>query len=604
MHKLYRAIKDIRHMRIVPKLILGYILFIVIPFILFGFFFYQQMYNNFLIQHLSNKEKFVDQALSNLEIEISMIESSHPLFQNNNYLIEYLSGKYRTDWEMIYYYLKGISTTFSFVTSSNPVINTATIYKFNKSVLNLLPYIVDVEDYQSPVALDEIMKLSPSEGMWSYSSNASDVLPSINFTRKVYNDFYTQQLGFLQINISNHFLDQAYATIPEESVWTSLIDFDGQVVYAEEDLGFSHEDIIKLAQGAPKAGVKSFYVRDNKYLVHIIGISKLQLTIIEISEVGHLFQLPSNKDWWIAGGFLIICILSFFYFTVAASISNRLVRFSRHLKNIENMKLAVYSGRSGTDEIGFLIRSYNTMIVRMDGLKKDIHRSALIKKETEIKILQAQIKPHFLYNTLETLRMMAFVKNEMELAEVASSLGKLLRYSLSKSNDEATFDEELEHVRNYIEIHRVRMGKRLQFEWDVQSDLSGLHTPRFILQPIVENSILHGLSKIRRVGKITLSIHEDHDTILIRISDNGGGIPEQRLSDIREILAGSTETRKIVSIGIGIQNVNERIKSYFGGNSGISVESKINEGATFTILLDNVRIPQNKFEKGEDEVEA
>src|SRR5665647_187168 len=109
MHGLRSTFDGIRHMRIVPKLTLGYILLIVIPFTLFGFFFYRQMYDNLLVQYLVDKEKFMEQALTNMEIELSKIESIYPLFQNNDQLTEYLDGRYETDWEMIYNYGKTIS---------------------------------------------------------------------------------------------------------------------------------------------------------------------------------------------------------------------------------------------------------------------------------------------------------------------------------------------------------------------------------------------------------------------------------------------------------------------------------------------------------------
>lgn len=200
-------------------------------------------------------------------------------------------------------------------------------------------------------------------------------------------------------------------------------------------------------------------------------------------------------------------------------------------------------------------------------------------------MLQAQIKPHFIYNTLETMRMMALVKNQMDLAEVALSLGNFLRYSLAKNKDETTFLEELENVKNYVEIHKIRMGSRLQFEMEMQEELRDFYTPRFILQPFVENSILHGLGAIRGAGKISLIVRDSTDAVIIRVIDNGGGIPQEKLNKIQNMLLGDDLSPMLSTVGIGIYNVNERIKSYFGRNSGIRVESLVSEETVFEIRL-------------------
>jgi two-component system sensor histidine kinase YesM len=590
MHSLRNVIDGIRQMRIVPKLTLGYILLIVIPFTLFGFFFYRQMYDNLLVQYLADKEKFMEQALANMEIELSKIESIYPLFQNNDQLTEYLDGRYETDWEMIYNYGKTISPTFSFAYTSNPNVKNVMIYKTNPKVLSLEPDILNMDRYEGSASQDEIRMLRPNQGMWTTDTGIRGAIPSIYYTKKLFNDTYTRELGFLQIKMSNQLLQQVFNTLPGESVaWKSVLDQEGKFLYEEEVPGWSSAEMTNMAKRVPASGVNSYYVKKNQYLVHAVSLPKLQMTLLEVGKVGPILNLKEREGWSIAAGVLLLCFLSAFYFTIASSIAKRLVRFSRHLKHVDDPKLAIYSGKSGTDEIGFLIKAYNAMIRRIDELAQDIRLSDLMKKEAEIKMLQAQIKPHFLYNTLETMRMMALVKNETELAEVALSLGNLLRYSLAKNKDEATFYEELENVRNYIEIHRVRMGERLQFDMEVIGDLANVNTPRFILQPIIENSILHGLGRIRGKGIISLMVEDLPDRILIRITDNGGGIPEQQLAAIRETLAGGHSEMHPNATGIGLRNVNERIKSYFGGDSGIRVESRVGHGTVFEICLDKER---------------
>lgn len=586
MRRVKQFINVFREMRIVHKIIIGYILLIFIPFVLFGFFFYKQMYDNLLNQYLVDREKFIEHSLANLEIELFRTESVFPLFQNNDQLIEYLEGRYEWDWEMVYNYRKHIDPIFSFSQISNPLITNITTYKYNSEVLSLAPDIMDETLFSAPVDQNKIRMLSPNSDLWTYDTVQSDVLPSLYYTKKLYNDAYTQELGFVTFQLSNQLFKQFFNSLPVESeLWSAILNNEQQFIYKESVPGWTAAELENLKERVPVTGLSSFYAKENQYLVHAVNIPKLNLVILGIGSVESLINLRDDSGWTIVFGVLLLGILSLFYFTIASSFAKRLILFSRHLKRVDDPKLALYSSQSGADEIGFLITSYNAMIRRIDELTEDFHRSELLKKEAEIKMLQAQIKPHFIYNTLETMRMMALVKNQMDLAEVASSLGNFLRYSLAKNKDETTFLEELENVKNYVEIHKIRMGSRLQFEMEMQEELRDFYTPRFILQPIVENSILHGLGAIRGTGKISLIVRDSPDAVIIRVIDNGGGIPQEKLNKIQNMLSGDDLSPMPSTVGIGIYNVNERIKSYFGRNSGIRVESLVGEETVFEIRL-------------------
>jgi len=588
MNWLRRAIDNFRHMRIVPKFIIGYIVLIFIPFTMFGYFFYRQMYSNLLVQYQVDRAKLMEQSFASFGIELSKIESVFSLYQNNDQLLQYLDGYYLDDWEMVYNYRKGISPTFQFTTIGNPYIARATVYSLNEQVLSLEPDILTVANSGDVFQWSEYENIAPNEGIWTFHRSQNDHLPILNYTRKIYNDTYTRELGALQLEISHTVFHSLFQGMPtEQGTWNYIIDHSGNVFSNSASDEWSDSKLALLANRAPIAGVNSFYEDNNAYLVHVITIPELSATFIKISKTDQIITFKGSERWIVAGGILLMALLSIIYFMIASSLGRRLLRFMRHLKRVDNPKLAIYDGPSGMDELGFVINSYNAMIRRMDELTEDMHQTEMLKKEAEIKMLHAQIKPHFLYNTLETMRMMALVKNETDLAEVASSLGNLLRYSLVKNKDEATLSQELENVAHYIEIHKVRMGERLSFTMDISGDPAGYVTPRFILQPIVENSILHGIGKIRGKGLITLNVQDDQDAVVIKISDNGAGMTPEKLHAIRDILSsGHSEDD---SVGIGLRNVNERIKSFCGGKSGITVDSVVGEGTTFTITLEKGR---------------
>ena len=199
-------------------------------------------------------------------------------------------------------------------------------------------------------------------------------------------------------------------------------------------------------------------------------------------------------------------------------------------------------------------------------------------------MLQAQIQPHFLYNTLETMRMLARASGDSTVADMAYSLGDLLRYSLSKQ-DETTLQDELNNVKAYLSIHQIRMSD-LYYEIVPEEGLMTLKCPRFILQPLVENSIIHGVSKRRGAKRIDIRFAIEQDYAIIEVSDNGSGISEEKLSILRQVLAGeAVGGMQTQGTGIGLINVAERVKAYFGGQSGVMFNSAPGEGTVCSLRL-------------------
>jgi two-component system sensor histidine kinase YesM len=225
------------------------------------------------------------------------------------------------------------------------------------------------------------------------------------------------------------------------------------------------------------------------------------------------------------------------------------------------------------------------MISRIDELVNRVQKVELLKKEADFKMLQAQIQPHFLYNTLETMRMLARSNQGQIVAEMAFSLGNLLRYSLSKKN-ETTLKEELEQIRCYVAIHQIRT-KDLIFDLEVEESLLSVHCPRFMLQPLVENSMIHGLSSKRGIKRIGVSIKKHDEGVVIEVDDNGAGIEPAKLVVLQRIVNGDSggwiiETQ---GTGIGLGNVAERVRAYFGPNSEINLISTPGKGTKFSLKL-------------------
>jgi two-component system sensor histidine kinase YesM len=238
-------------------------------------------------------------------------------------------------------------------------------------------------------------------------------------------------------------------------------------------------------------------------------------------------------------------------------------------------------------EIDHLISELNVNIEALKEEKEIVKNVQKQKRLAELKALQAQINPHFLYNTLNAITWQAADQGASEISILSNSLGKFFRLSLSKGNEIITLRDEIEHVRSYLNIQRIRYKTKLNYRIDVEEELLGIPTIKLILQPLVENSIYHGIKMKDTEGLIQIysSKHIGDNGILVIklcVEDNGNGIDEEKLRNINaSLMEGKTQQKE----GYGIYNVNERIKLYYGDDYGLMFESKFGEWTKATIII-------------------
>lgn len=229
------------------------------------------------------------------------------------------------------------------------------------------------------------------------------------------------------------------------------------------------------------------------------------------------------------------------------------------------------------DEIGLLQSSFNSMSSRINDLIHEVKVISEQEKEAEVKALQAQINPHFVYNTLDAMNWIAIEKEQPEISGMITSLSDIMRYAIRPGAPLVTIEEELKWARNYAYLQEMRFEERFEIGFDVDPSIYGYKVPRLLLQPYLENSILHGMEEMESGGRIDVSmaLQEDGRAILIRIQDNGIGISEEKLQMIRDRLVH----------GIGMYNLNDRLKLEYGPEFGVQVNSVYGQGTTITIVI-------------------
>lgn len=561
-------------MNITRKITLGYIILILIPVMAFGYHYYTQIHGSLTKQFGESRQKILEQAYANMKMDFTRIQSIHRVLQYNSYVTDYLDGVYDTESESVYSFIRYISPLYTQSLFANSEINSLVIYRMKENVFTIKDHFVDLS-LLDPHIEDATRSLKPGSGVW-IRVNSESLHSELIYYQHIYNTQFTEKIGLLEIRVDDTLIKKFYEAAGVEKPWNVFLLTEHDDVIGN----FPIEEAIDRKLLANLKLDENKFVINQKNIINQLNLEELGLRVIIIGKVGDVFHSLSKSEVIVIIILVLLLIaLSLVYYMFASTITKRILRLARHMRTLDDDNLRqniIKQDRlKENDEIGFLIETYNSMLKRMDELINNVHRAELLNKEAAYKVLQAQIKPHFLYNTLETIRMLAEMNNDKEVADISLWFGKLMRYSLSSEQEEITLAQEIEMARFYLQIHKMRLQNRLTYEFDVAVETLEVVCPRFIIQPLVENSIIHGASKVIRPVHIRLVVEESNQEICVSIIDNGNGIPLDKLSIIQSsLLDGNKKEKPALITGVGLINVNERIKAYFGGTSRLEVTSE------------------------------
>ena len=278
---------------------------------------------------------------------------------------------------------------------------------------------------------------------------------------------------------------------------------------------------------------------------------------------------------------LFLFLLAMINAFISNKISNPIKRLDGSVREIESGNLDVEIVPSGSYEVEHLGKSIKNMLGRIKVLMSDLVEEHNAKRKSEFDTLQSQINPHFLYNTLDIIVWMIENENSDKAVSIVTALAKFFRISLSKGKNIITVKDEVEHVRNYLMIQNMRFKNRFEYSIDVDEEVLSYSSLKLMLQPLVENAIYHGMEFMDGDGEIDVKVFKENESLYFTITDNGLGMSE----DMVEALLSKDFVPSKKGSGIGVKNVNERIKLYFGNEYGLKVESEPDEGTKITIHL-------------------
>lgn len=399
----------------------------------------------------------------------------------------------------------------------------------------------------------------------------SNIGEMVSFVR-VINDINTQKpIGILAINLPSRFFEQAYEGLSGETSHFALYDTSGRLICKDNESTFSSLNPENLLQNTreetDKLFYKSIFTCDTLGDSYFILASRLEVRILDGLPAKLLVAL-------IIGAFILLAFMWLINTYIAKNVIYPIQRLVDSMAEVQNGWLHRVSMNVNDDEIGLLKNSYNAMLIEINQLIEELLQKEKTLRMAELDALQEQMKPHFLYNTLDMIRYMALENRTDEVYNMLETLGNFYRRFLSKGSTDLSLGEEIEIVKSYLTLQRTRFEDIFTDEYEIEEGLSSIRVPRLILQPLVENSIYHGIRPKGEHGVIRVTVKRQEDFLFLSIYDNGIGMSAHQ----RELLFSGKDSRSF-----GFQGTIERIRYYYKTEDVFEIHST--EGEYCEIIL-------------------
>jgi two-component system sensor histidine kinase YesM len=533
--------------------------------------------------------QLIEQVKLNIENYISNMESIAALVLTSSDLEKYVSGSSSGQEgetkvkQLASQYLRSVvqsrSDISSIVYASSEGL---TVSDRLDAVLKPLPELIAQEWYQQAlnqtgvvVSSSHVQHLFQDEYRWvvSISRKLSDTFTEMEADRQ----------GVLLVDLNYSVINNLCKQIElGKRGYVFIVDPSGSLVYhPQQQLVYSQ---LKFEQLDTVLGIKSGSVTvkaGNEQKLYTVDTTSFGWKIVGVTYpddlVANKQQMQGTAALWGAVSLIFAMAISVL---LSYALTKPLKNLEMNMKKAERGEFDIRVEIESTNEIGKLARTFNLMILKIKELMSQIVMEQEMKRVSELKALQAQIKPHFLYNTLDSIIWMAETGKMEEVVEMTSSLSKLLRSTIGEGEELIPIARELEHIRHYLTIQNMRYRHKFTYSIEVQEDILECSILKMVLQPLVENAIYHGIKHNPEQGHILIKGKREQKDITIQIIDNGVGMnPEQ----MGKLLLQKPDYK--IGSGVGVANVNHRIQLYFGEHYGLSFASEMEEGTTVTLRI-------------------
>lgn len=585
-----RIITLMNNLKLRTKLFLSFGCVVLIPVLIVGVFLTSELQNmaldNALEQITANVDRVKKRTGEMLNVPLDIAYR----LSNDSRLEEAANHRYESVYDVVQAYrdypdFREFVRLYKEISSIRLYIDNPTVLD-NWEFLQADAAVTQESWYQTALAQKGLV-------CWNYIRDNRNGKYYLSLIRKI--DFLKQRTtGVLIVNVNTERLN---SILDQETFETIIVDENDNIVASNraDTLGKTLEDIdFKPLSPLPGQGPADVRIdgKPSKMLIDDWhpGGSLNSLRIISIfsveSIVGEPNRIISLASMVIISA-LILAIILIYYFS--RLLTGRMLHLSKHISKVASGNLEARLVIDGKDEIGQLARQFNHMVRNINDLMSEVQESnrqknATLLKQNEIKfkMMASQINPHFLFNALESIRMKAHSRGQTDISQVVRLLGKMMRKNLEVGNGRIALQSELETVSCYLIIQKFRYNDRLAYELYVDPAANAIQIPPLIIQPLVENCVIHGLENRMDGGMVRVDIRVENALLKVEVSDNGIGISAARIAEIRQMLDNKDDYE---TNNIGMRNIHLRLQLTYGPECGLNLASQSGYGTQISFAI-------------------
>lgn len=574
------------------KLIIIAILFILYPTIIIGYLGYvnySKMIKEKAIVDYQSASQQLTQSLSDRMDKLNLfsiqlfydrkIIDTNTLINNNNldFIYENSFQQYLQSLLFSKYELNEILIKYS---------ESGKVFQANRS------FVATTDCYANMDKLNKVALKGKGAPVW-YVASKNGKIDGIYLAKSIYASLDVNKVvGLLAFKIDNQYFMEVFNNIIINSKQTlGLYGSDGQLLFTNNSFDVNSNKSIQsfLASNLDKGEGEIKTKNDSVYMIYdtikpanwklVVGISGNVLfkDLRKVAKFSILLCIAT----------LPICLLLINY--LHSTMIRPLNLLIKRMKEIENGNIGVIIKSNRKDEFGFVFRTFNKMSENIKNLIDTVYKEQLVMKQSEINALQAQINPHFLYNTLESINWKAKIHGDDEVSEMISAFSYIIEANLNRSNEKfIPVYKEIEYIQSYKFLIQKRFGKKIEFNLAIDEDTLNNRLPKLLIQPIIENTIYHGLEMKKGGGTVAITINKEEDKLIITVADNGLGIEKSKLLALIDDMGDdkfSNAENILDNSKIGVINVHRRIRLLYGKDYGLKIDSKEGMWTIVTITV-------------------
>ena len=583
----------LHNMKLFQKFVLTYCILLIIPILIISSYAYAMLSNIITDNFLNSASESFEQSLDYMNYTVYKIfDTSNTIVVNNTVtdILTHDAEEYPLT-EQIYDFSKLQSYLCSFE-------NNLDIKKINLYINDGLIYSSENVSFFKASSLkntkvEDCILRTNARFIWGpmWYLNESTVNDTLFLLKSIKNpDDLSEDIGFLRIDFRKSIIQDIIDKInPLDDVFSFVINSDNKIIASSRDLKDLYDNSsidLELIKSAAQFSNQLTTFDDGKFYLQSAAIDKTDWYMVNVLPKSSILSTIKTQRNYL----FIIVILTIIMAIILAAylvkvINKRLFQVIDGMRQVPNGHLNNYIENDSSDEVGELIDNYNYMISKMSVLIDEQYKLGKEVKNAELKALQSQINPHFLYNTLDMINWMAQKNMNKEISLAVKNLAKFYKLSLNKGKDITTIRNEVEHSKLYVNLQNMRYDNRITLITRLDESLMDCSIPKITFQPIIENSINHGiLGRGMENGSILISGYISQNNLIIQISDDGIGIEKEVLPLI--LKENNLQTK---GSGYGLKNINQRIKLLYGESYGLSFTSNYGFGTTVEITLPVIR---------------